>query len=117
MAIDNISIRNVKNINKLDVDFNYPDSNVIVITGKNGVGKTTIIKSFNLLVDPNIFAKLSGENALNKNSRVSFSINGIKPFSFSYNKKLGAFDSKDILPHENDIVSELPIPHGASAVY
>lgn len=113
MAIDNISIHNVKNINKLDVDFNYPDSNVIVITGKNGVGKTTIIKSFNLLVDPNVFAKLSGENALNENSQVSFSINGIKPFSFSYNRKLGAFDSKDILPRENDIVSELPIPHGA----
>src|ERR1035437_6897235 len=113
MAIDNISIRNVKNIVKLNVDFKYPDSNVIVITGKNGVGKTTIIKSFNLLVDPNIFSKLSGENAINKSSQVSFTIDGIQPFSFFYNEKLGAFDSKDRLPNENEIISELPIPYGA----
>jgi ABC-type multidrug transport system ATPase subunit len=113
MAIDKISIRNVKNISILDVGFKFPDSRVIVITGKNGVGKTTIIKSFNLIVDPNVFAKLSGENALKDDSKVSFSISGIRPFTFFYNKKLGAFDSKDILPRKNEIISELPIPHGA----
>lgn len=113
MTIDKISIRNVKNISKLDIEFEFPDSNVIVITGKNGVGKTTIIKSFNLLDDPNIFAKSSGENALNVNSQVSFSINGIQRFAFYYNEKLRALDSKDVLPHENAIASELPIPYGA----
>lgn len=113
MTIDRISIQNIKNISKLDIDFKFPNSNIIVITGKNGVGKTTIIKSFNLLADPNIFAKSSGENALNVNSQVSFSINGIQSFSFCYNEKLSALDSKDILPHKNAIVSELPIPYGA----
>lgn len=113
MTIDKISIRNIKNISKLDIDFEFPDSNIIVVTGKNGIGKTTIIKSFYLLDDPNIFAKSSGENALNVNSRVSFTIDGIQSFAFSYNKKLNALDSTDILPSENAIVSELPIPYGA----
>lgn len=113
MAIDKISIRKIKNMDTLSIEFDFPESNIIVITGKNGIGKTTIVKSFNLLDDPNIFAKSSGENALGDNSRVSFAIEGVRPFEFSYNAKLGAMDSKDLLPSENTIISELPIPYGA----
>lgn len=113
MTSDKISIWNIKSVSELNIDFEFPGSNIIVVTGKNGVGKTTIIKSFNLLADPTIFAKSSGDNALDEKSKVYFDISGAKPFAFLYNKKLDALDSKDLLPHENFIVSELPIPFGA----
>ncbi|WP_459873577.1 ATP-dependent nuclease [Endothiovibrio diazotrophicus] len=113
MAIDKVSIRGIKNINDLDMEFEFPDSNIIVITGKNGIGKTTIIKAFHLISDPDIFAKSSGEDALGSNSIVSFSLEGIAPFGFYYNETLNAFDTKDVLPQENTIVSELPIPYGS----
>lgn len=109
---DRISIRNIKNVISLDVAFEYNDSNVIVITGKNGIGKTTIIKSFNLLDDPSTFAKSSGNNSLKANSCVSISLNGFKPFTFFYNEKLSSLDSKDVLPPKKYVLAELPIPHG-----
>lgn len=113
MAADKVSIRGIKNINDLDMKFEFPDSNIIVITGKNGIGKTTIVKTFHLLSDPNIFAKSSGEDALGSDSIVSFSLEEIAPFGFFYNETLNAFDTKDVLPRENTIVSELPIPYGS----
>ncbi len=113
MATDEVSIRGVKNINDLDIKFEFPDSNIIVITGKNGIGKTTIIKAFHLLSDPTIFAKSSGEDVLGIDSLVSFSLDCITPFGFFYNKTAKAFDTKGALPNENTIASELPIPYGA----
>jgi len=113
VTADKISIRNIKNVSGLDIEFEFPDSNIIVVTGKNGIGKTTVIKCFHLLSDPNIFSKSSGEHALCPDSRVSFSISGIQSFTFTYNENLRCLDSKDRLPHENTIVSELSIPFGA----
>ncbi|WP_369158195.1 AAA family ATPase [Candidatus Thiodiazotropha sp. LNASS1] len=113
MTKDSVSLQSVNNIDNLEIDFDFSATNIIVITGRNGIGKTTIIKSFYLLSDPDIFSKSSGENAVNYASRVSFSLNGIEPFGFYYNARLGAFDTKDALPGEGYIVSELPIPYGA----
>ena len=113
MTIDNLSIRSVKNVSVLDVEFTFPESSIIVITGKNGIGKTTIVESFGLLSDPDVFAKSSGEDTLSNDSQVLFSISGFEPFAFYYNSMLHAFDTKDSLPHEDEIVSELPIPYGA----
>lgn len=113
MKKDRVSLRLVNNIDSLDIDFDYPDSNIIVITGRNGVGKTTIIKSFYLLSDPDIYSKSSGEDAVSDASQVSFSLDGIEPFGFYYNANLGAFDTRDGIPGEGVIISELPIPYGA----
>lgn len=111
--LDSISIRNIRGIDALDIEFEFPESGIIVITGKNGAGKSTVIKCFNLLSDPNILTKSYGENAVNRNSQISFSISGNEPFSFSYNEKLSSLDSKDKLPREGVVVSELSIPFGA----
>ena len=112
MIKDRVSLRSINNIDALDIDFDYPDSNVIVITGRNGVGKTTIIKSFNLLADPDIYSKSSGDDAVSGSSEVSFSLDGINEFGFYYNTRLGAFDTKDNIPCEGVVISELPIPYG-----
>ena len=113
MANDKIFIENIKNISSLCIDFGFGNSNIIVVTGKNGLGKTTIIKCFSLLNDPSIFAKSSGESALSTSSKVHFEVDAIAPFTFLFNERLGSLDSRDILPGENTIISELPIPYGA----
>ncbi|MFC6635757.1 AAA family ATPase [Microbulbifer taiwanensis] len=112
MTTDKISIRNVKNVTHLDVRFEYPGSSIIVLTGRNGVGKTTIIKAFKLPRDPNIFGRFSGDFALREGSLVEIELDGYSKFTFTYNGRLKALDTKDGLPDERDLFSELPIPFG-----
>jgi energy-coupling factor transporter ATP-binding protein EcfA2 len=109
---DRISVSNVKGISSLDVKFTFPKSNIVVVTGKNGVGKTSLVKSFSLIADPRIFEKSAGLNAVGPHSSVEIEVAGFSPFSFVFNKTLNALDTKDMLPPEGAVVAELPIPFG-----
>lgn len=113
MIRDKVSLRSVNNVQSLDIEFEYPDSRIIVVTGRNGVGKTTVIKSFGLSSEPNIFAKTSGEDVINRASQATFILNGMEPFSFHFNPGLKAFDTRDSIPDGGEVVAELPIPYGA----
>ena len=112
MSRDKIFLRNIKAISSLSVEFVFPASNVLVITGKNGVGKTSIIKAFHLLSDPQIFDKASGLNSIRSDSEILFEIDGFDRFSFSVDKKRGVLDTRDKLPGVDEIIAELPIPYG-----
>ncbi|MGZ3814694.1 MAG: AAA family ATPase [Mucilaginibacter sp.] len=112
MIKDKITIDNIKGISSLSVEFIYPDSKLIVITGKNGIGKTSLVKAFHLISDPEIFQKSSGLNAVRQNSKIKFELDGIDDFYFDFNEKLGVLDTKDKLPGINQIVAELPVPFG-----
>ena len=88
MCSDKVTLQNIKNISRLSVEFIYPESNILVITGKNGVGKTSLVKAFHLISDPSIFEKTAGLNAIRQDSKISFDIDGFKPFVFQFNKNL-----------------------------
>ncbi|MEE2733550.1 MAG: AAA family ATPase [Pseudomonadota bacterium] len=112
MTSDKVTLKNVKDIDEINVVFDYPPSNIIVITGKNGAGKTTLVKAFHFFKDPNIYSKSSGLNSVRAGSKIEFEIEGFSPFSLYYNHKLQSLDTKDELPPEDAILAELPIPYG-----
>lgn len=112
MVRDRISIKKVKGIDSLSLDLDYPESRVIAITGKNGAGKTTLVKSFGLAFNPQIIQESSGLNAINSQSKITFDLDQFDPFTFEYNPKVKALDTKDRIPSEGQIVAELPIPYG-----
>ncbi|MCH8530731.1 MAG: AAA family ATPase [Saccharospirillum sp.] len=95
MSSVKIEINNIKGFTKLAVDFTFSSSNIIVVTGKNGVGKTSLVKSFNLISDPQIFQKTAGLNTIRHNSSISIEIDGFPAFKFSYNESLNVLDTKD----------------------
>lgn len=112
MLLDKVLLRELKDIRSLQVEFCFPDSRILVVTGKNGVGKTSLVKAYHLLKDPEIFSRSSGLNAVRAGSYVGFQLKGYEPFEFSYNEKLGVLDSKSKLPSGSDIVAELSVPYG-----
>ncbi|MDX5385164.1 MAG: AAA family ATPase [Alteromonadaceae bacterium] len=112
MIVDKLNIQNIKGFTNLTAEFKFPESKIIVLTGKNGMGKTSIIKSFNLISDPTIFDKSSGLNSVRNGSKVQFNIDGFNQFSFKYNKNLRVLDTKEKLPPSSEIVAELPLPYG-----
>ena len=112
MIRDRIILENIKDISELSVEFVFPDSNIIVVTGKNGAGKTSLVKAYYLLKDPQIFTKLSGLNAVRTDSRVSYNLDGFEPFEFAFSAKVGDLDSTDTIPAPEKVVAELPVPFG-----
>ena len=112
MPSDKITLKNIKNISRLSVEFNFTDSGFLVVTGKNGVGKTSLVKAVHMISKPKIFQESAGLNAIKPDSQITLELEGFKPFSYIYNSQQGALDTKDALPASGDVVAELPIPYG-----
>jgi len=113
---DIVKINNVKGVTELKAIFDFTDQKIIVVTGKNGVGKTTLVNAFKLISDPQVFNKSASLKSIRVDSSISFELYGHEKFSFSYNDKLGALDTKQLLPKKESVTAELPIPFGARFV-
>jgi len=109
---DSVTINNVKGVVELKVIFDFSDQKIIVVTGKNGVGKTTLVKAFKLISDPQVFKKSASLKSIRSDSSISFELYGHEKFDFSYDNKLDALDTKQVLPKQEAVVAELPIPFG-----
>lgn len=112
MTSHHVEIENVKGLVELKTTFDFSTKKIVVITGKNGTGKTTLVKAFKLISDQQVFKNTSSMNSIGKGSRISFELNDHPGFSFTYNDKLKALDTKQVLPPKDYVRSELPIPYG-----
>lgn len=112
MASYQVEIKNVQGLAELKANFDFTDNRIVVITGKNGTGKTTLVKAFKLVSDPQVFKKTSNVSSIGEGSHISYNLNGNHSFSFSYNSKIKSLDSKETLPLKGSLLSELPIPYG-----
>jgi len=108
-----IEVSNIQHISKLRVDLNINENGLTCIVGKNGVGKTTLIKSIRNLKISDTFSKMAQAGAIKPESKISYMCNGIT-YNFEYDHELEDLNSKDVFPQElkKQIEVELPIPWG-----
>jgi len=108
-----IEVNNIQHISKLRVDLNLNGNGLTCIVGKNGVGKTTLIKSIRNLKISDTFSKMVQAGAIKPESNISYICDGAK-YTFEYDHELEDLNSKDVFPQElkKQIEVELPIPWG-----
>jgi len=83
------------------------------VTGKNGTGKTTLVKAIRNLTNSDTFAKTSSEDVFKEGSSIEYEINGLK-LVYSYEKSIETINCRTPVPmdYRTKMYVELPIPHG-----
>lgn len=112
--IISISMESVQHIKSLRFNVNLNDCKVICLTGKNGCGKTTLVRAFQNIKSSSIFRKTASPYIFCDDSKIVYEVDGLR-YEYSFNNKLNDLDSKKTVPREikNSIHVELPIPYGS----
>ncbi|MEP4487173.1 MAG: AAA family ATPase [Halioglobus sp.] len=108
-----VQIRNIQHISTLDFDTDLSKHGLQCLVGKNGTGKTTLMRAIRNLKFADTFNSTASPYIFQPDSSITYSIGGTK-YSYTYNEKVGALDTKTQIPKEekDKIEVELPIPDG-----
>jgi len=109
----NCKLFNIQHIKELSFSVDLSKNQLMCIVGKNGVGKTTLIRAIKNLKSADTFTKTASPNIFKKNSRILYAIDQVE-YDFQYSQKLNVIDTKAIIDKKikESINIELPIPHG-----
>jgi len=108
-----VEIFNVQHIKRLTFNVDLSKNQLMCIVGKNGVGKTTLVRSIKNLTSADTFIKTASPHIFENNSRILYTIDE-KKYDFKYDPKQEVIDTKSIIDSviKKSIYAELPIPHG-----
>lgn len=108
-----INLRSVQHLVSASLEIDLSKNALMCIVGKNGVGKTTLIKALKNIVASDTFKKTSSDRIFDKNSSIEYIIDG-SVFNFTFDSQINSIDSKNPIPDDlKDLFEvELPMPFG-----
>ncbi|UUQ67616.1 ATP-binding protein [Pseudomonas fuscovaginae UPB0736] len=108
-----IQISNIQHVRSMVVDFDLSLCKLTCVVGRNGVGKTTLVKAMQNLRFADTFAQTSPTSIFGENSKLTY-ITDENKYSFHYDPDLRTLNSKDIIPEKikTSVDAELPMPYG-----
>jgi ABC-type dipeptide/oligopeptide/nickel transport system ATPase subunit len=108
-----ITLHDIQHVKQINFSIDLENDKLICITGKNGVGKTTLIKAIRNLSNADTFPKTSSDQTFKESSSITYEF-GESIVVFRYDSARNLLDSKDFVPDviRKSISVELPIPHG-----
>ena len=108
-----IEINNIQHVSILKFDIDLSLNKLTCLIGKNGVGKTTLIKAIQNLRFADTFAQTSQPGIFRTDSHIKYLVDET-PFIFIYDPNIRSLNSKDIIPDiiKSNIDVELPMPYG-----
>lgn len=109
-----VSIKNVQHIVKANVTIDLSAGAITCLVGRNGVGKTTIIKAVRNLKVADTFQKTAIEWIFNADSEITYDCWGQANYVFGYDETLRTLNCRTPIREElqAELDVELPMPFG-----
>jgi len=108
-----ITLIDIQHVKEIEFSFNLEEIGLICIAGKNGVGKTTLVKAIRNIINADTFTKTSSDEIFSPSSSIIYELDGRK-IIFKYDDVIKNLNCKEQIPDDirSKIAVELPIPHG-----
>lgn len=108
-----LEVENVRPIKHLVFEIDLSRHGICCIVGRNGIGKTTLVKAIMNIALANTFVKTSADGIFDDNSVIRYTV-GDDEYVFTYDSSMRTISTrKPILASHKKVVSvELPAPHG-----
>lgn len=113
-----VEIASIQHIRSFHLELDLAINRLICLVGRNGTGKTTLIRALRNLSNADTFTKTASPQIFDETSRISYQLDDYR-VTFHYDPNIRTLNCKDPIPKSiRDMVSaELPIPHGARFNY
>lgn len=113
-----VSLESIQHVVSLTLDVDLSLPGLICLVGRNGTGKTTLVRALRNLSSADTFVKTATPYAFSPNSRITYIVDGAKVV-FAYDEKIRSLNCREVIPFElrGLISAELPMPHGTRFNY
>ena len=108
-----IEIHNVQHIERLSLDVDLSKNKLTCLVGRNGIGKTTLVRALKNLSQADTFVSTAPPGIFSEDSRICYWMNE-EQVTFAYDPHIANLNCRTKIPKDiKDFCSvELPIPHG-----
>ncbi|WP_080423220.1 AAA family ATPase [Burkholderia ubonensis] len=108
-----VQIENVQHIASACITVPFGRNQLFCIVGRNGVGKTSIVKALRNLRVADTYNLTSDRSIFSPQSRIVYRYDGVD-YLFEYDENIGTLNSRTPVPRtlKDEIDVELPMPHG-----
>jgi ABC-type Mn2+/Zn2+ transport system ATPase subunit len=113
-----VTLESIQHVTSLKFELDLSKPGLVCVVGRNGVGKTTLIRALRNLGNADTFVRTATPYAFSAKSRITYVVDG-STVVFKYDTKIRSLNCKEIIPPKlrGLIAAELPMPHGARFNY
>lgn len=113
-----VDLESIQHVTRLTLDLDLSTPGLVCLVGRNGTGKTTLIRALRNLSSADTFIRTATPYAFSRNSKISYTVDETR-VEFSYDDKIRSLNCKEAIPNElrELVAAELPMPHGTRFNY
>ncbi len=108
-----ITLEAIQHVASLSFDLDLSSHGLTCLVGRNGTGKTTLVRALRNLANADTFIRTATPYAFSSASRITYVVDGTTVV-FEYDERIRSLNCRDVIPADlrDLIAAELPMPHG-----
>lgn len=113
-----VSLESIQHVASLTFDVDLSVPGLVCLVGRNGTGKTTLVRALRNLSSADTFVRTATPYAFSPTSRITYAVDGAEVV-FAYDPKIRSLNCRGTISSEMRglISAELPMPHGTRFNY